>query len=208
MSAPPIFEAVFAEQWDSLPPALKLHYANRPFSNDVVTHEGALTITLSPVMRHFRWLLRLGGVLIPIEGENIPCVVHSRSDPKSAAYILDRVVHPPDGKPYRFRSELVPTGRPHEIIEYFRFGGGWRASYTYEDGRVHLRHLGLSWRLFGWNVPLPGFLKLIFGTGDAYEVVVSDDSYAMSTSLSHWLHKGPMVGYAGTFKVTEVRLAE
>ena len=203
---PPIFAEVFAEQWDSLPPALKLHYANRPFCNDVVTHEGALTVTLSPVMRHFRWLLRLGGVLIPIEGENIPCTVYSRSDAKSRAYVLDRFVYPPGGKPYRFRSELVPTGEPHVIIEYFRFGGGWRGSYSFEDGKVHLRHLGFNWRGFGWNVPLPGWLKYVFGSGGAVEEVRSDDSYAMSTGLSHWLHKGPMVGYAGTFKVTEVKL--
>ncbi len=32
----PIFAEVFGAQWDRLPPALKAHYANRPFSNDVV----------------------------------------------------------------------------------------------------------------------------------------------------------------------------
>lgn len=204
----PIFAAVFAEQWDSLPPALRLHYANRPFSNDVVTHEGHLTITMSPFMRNFRWLLRLAGVLIPIEGDHIPCTVYSRSDPKSNAYILDRWVYPPGGKPYNFRSELVPTGEPHRVIEYFRFGGGWRASYSFEDGQVHLRHLGYNWRLFGHNIPLPGWLRIFAGTGHAVEQVLSDDSYTMRTALSHGLHKGPLIGYAGDFRVTEVRLAE
>ena len=45
----PIFKDIFAEQWKSLPPALKAHYANRPFSHDRVTVSGHLTIRFAGV---------------------------------------------------------------------------------------------------------------------------------------------------------------
>jgi hypothetical protein len=47
----PIFAEIFAEQWDSLPTALKAHYANRSFSNDRVTVTGRLTIRMGPLLR-------------------------------------------------------------------------------------------------------------------------------------------------------------
>lgn len=202
----PIFQTVFGNQWDSLPPALKAHYANRPYTNDIVTHEGALTITLSPVMRSFAWLMRLANVLVPFEGADVPCTVYARSDPKSAAYILDRRVFAPGREPYTFRSELVCL-KPHVVAEYFRFGGGWVASYYFEGDKVILRHRGFAWRLFGLHIPLPGFLDIIFGQGSAYEITTGKDSFRMATSLDHFLHEGSMAGYAGEFRITEVKLA-
>lgn len=203
----PIFAEVFGHQWENLPVALKAHYANRPFSHDVVTHKGALTITMSPYMRKFRWLLRLTGLLVPFEGEDVPVTVYTRSDPKSKTYIFERHFFPPGQPEYVFRSELVCI-KPHVVIEYFRFGGGWRASYWYEGDKVIIRHDGFNWRLFGLNVPLPGWLDLFFGEGGAYEQATGEAAFRMQTALNHFMHDGALMGYAGEFRVTEVALAE
>ncbi len=207
MTDSPIFADVFGDQWQRLPEALKRHYANRPFSHDVVSHEGALTITMSPLMRRFRWLLRLSGLLVPFEGVDVPVTVYTRSDPKSKTYIFERHFFPQGGQEYIFRSELVCV-KPHVVIEYFRFGGGWRATYWFEGDKVIIRHDGFNWRLFGLNVPLPGWLDIFFGQGGAYEQAVSDDTYRMETGLNHFMHDGKLMGYVGTFRITGVTLAE
>ncbi len=201
----PIFADVFGQQWQTLPESLKRHYANRPFSRDVVTHHGALTITMSPLMRRFRWLLRLTGLLVPFEGVDLPVTVYTRSQPHSRTYVFERHLFPPGGREYIFRSELVCV-KPHVVIEYFRFGGGWRAIYDFDGERVLIRHDGFNWRLFGWNIPLPGWLDLIFGCGGAWEQSVSDDTYRMETALTHGQHR--LMGYAGAFQITEIALAE
>ena len=201
----PIFAEVFGAQWDGLPAALKAHYANRPYSNDVVTHHGALDISLSPMMRRFKWLLRLSRVLVPFEGTGIPCTVYTRSDPRSKTYIFERHFFPPGEAEYVFRSELVCL-KPHVVVEYFAFGGGWKATYWYEGDKVILRHAGFCWRVFGWHVPLPGWLDVFFGVGGAFEQATGEDRFCMATELNHFLHDGPMVGYRGEFTVTEVRL--
>ncbi|HTN39983.1 MAG TPA: DUF4166 domain-containing protein, partial [Asticcacaulis sp.] len=64
----PIFAEIFAEQWDRMPPALKAHYANRPFSNDRVTVTGTLTIRMGPLLRLFSPLLKACKMLTPWEG--------------------------------------------------------------------------------------------------------------------------------------------
>ena len=205
--ASPIFADVFGDQWEHLPEALKRHYANRPFSRDVVGHEGKLTIAMSPLMRRFRWLLRLSGLLVPFEGVDVPVTVYTRSDPTSKTYIFERHFFPPGGPEYVFRSQLVCV-KPHVVIEYFRFGGGWRATYQWDGDKVVIRHDGFNWRLFGLNMPLPGFLDFFFGRGGAWEQAVSDDAYRMETGLRHILHRGKLMGYAGTFHITGVTLAE
>ncbi|MEI9906421.1 MAG: DUF4166 domain-containing protein [Asticcacaulis sp.] len=162
---------------------------------------------MSPLMRRFRWLLRLSGLLVPFEGKDIPVTVYTRSDAKSKRYIFERHFFPPGQPEYVFRSELVCV-RSHVVIEYFRFGGGWRATYWYEGDKVIIRHDGFNWRLFGLNIPLPGWLDLVFGEGGAYEQAVSDAAYRMQTALSHFLHDGELMGYRGEFRITEVALAE
>ena len=40
----PTFKSVFGASWDDLPPVMKQHYANQPYSNDEVTVEGTLDV--------------------------------------------------------------------------------------------------------------------------------------------------------------------
>lgn len=67
----PTFAAIFAEQWEDLPPALKAHYANRPFTRDHVIVEGTLDIEMHPLLRRFSWLIKATGMLTPYEAK--PC---------------------------------------------------------------------------------------------------------------------------------------
>lgn len=204
----PIFHDIFGDAaWTRLPVVLLAHYANRPYSNDRVTVEGVLTIRMSKLMAFFSPVLKLTGMLTPWAGENIPCTVHFRSQPKSNIFVFERWFHYPGRKPYVFRSELVPRGG-HEVTEYFACGLGWRCTFYYDGDKVILRDRGFAWRLFGLHIPLPGFVNLLLGQGGAYETATGDNSFYMRMEVNHFLFDGVQYGYDGTFTVTEVALQD
>ena len=203
-SQAPIFAEVFADQWNSLPPVMRAHYANRPHSHDRVTVEGRLDVHIHPLMKPFAPLMAWLGLLAPYAGDQVPCTVQFLSEPDGNAFIFDRWFQFPGEKSYQFRSELVAKGA-HDVIEYMRCGIGWRCNYSFEADRVVLSHKGYVWRLFGRDIPLPG-AELIVGRGEAFETPMDDNRFAMTMAVRHPLF-GPLYSYAGTFTVTEMALA-
>ncbi len=201
----PTFAPVFGGTWDGLPPALRLHYANRPFSRDRVTVKGILTIRMGPVMRVFAPVMGALGMLTPCEGTDIPCTVHFLSEPKSRAFIFERHFDFPGRKPYVFRSRLVQTNG-HEVVEYMRCGIGWRCTYDYDGAHVRLRHAGYLWRLFGIDIPLWG-VDALAGRGSAHETATGEDTFSMRMALGGGLFgQAASYSYEGAFKVIEVTL--
>jgi hypothetical protein len=91
--------------------------------------------------------------------------------------------------------------RGSEVVEFMRFGIGWRLRYAWDGQRVRLHHLGYVWRIFGLLIPLP--LELLIGRGDAWEEPIDNDSFRMWMSVVHpWW--GQTYSYSGTFRVTGV----
>lgn len=204
--ANPTFAAVFADQWDRLPPAMKLHYANRPFSNDRVTVAGTLTIEMGAMMRLLAPLMAALGLFTPRDGKDIPCTVHFLSEPGSNAFIFERWFHFPGRAPYKFRSRLVPQEN-REVIEYMASGVGWRCVYEYDTDTVRLLHRGYVWRLFGRDIPLSGLGTFLMGRGDALEQATGAASFRMRMTLSGGLFGRAMAySYAGDFTVSEMAL--
>lgn len=193
----PIFQSVFGEQWQTLPPVMHQHYANRPCSHDTVIVEGTMDISFGTLAKILNPLLRILGALVPYQGTHIPTTVTFRSEPDSNAFCFDRAFHFPEKPVYHFRSRMIPQGG-NLIIEYMRFGIGWRTAYTYEQGKVFMRHKGYVWKLFGIVIPLP--LALLFGKGYAEEEAISDTSFRMRMEVVHPLW-GEVYAYQGTFKV-------
>lgn len=204
----PIFKNIFAEQWESLPPALKVHYANRPFSHDRVTVSGHLTVRMGPLLQLAAPLLKALNMLTPWARENVPCTVAFLSEPDSRAFIFQRRFDFPGRAPHVFRSKMIPQ-RPHEIIEYMAGGIGWRCGYAYENGRVLLQHRGYVWRIFGVDLPLSWLGEFLLGRGDAFEEATGNNSFRMQMTLSGGLF-GRLTAYSyeGEFIVTDIQYAE
>ena len=175
-----IFRHIFGAGWDQLPPVFRKHYANRPFSCDVVVVEGVMDVELSGMARLFAPLLRISGALVPIEGRDIPVTVTFRSEPDSAAFIFDREFRFPGREPYHFRSAMVPIGG-NEVIEWMAIGLGWRAAFSFEQGRVQLEHRGYALRCFGRVIPMP--LDWLFGRGHAWERAIENTRFAMAMTI-------------------------
>ncbi|MBN8530306.1 MAG: DUF4166 domain-containing protein [Alphaproteobacteria bacterium] len=197
----PIFTRVFGEAWEALPPVLRRHYANRAYRRDTVTVEGRMDVMTSPWIGVLSPLLRLAGTLVPYAGTAIPVTVHFRSEPDSDAFCFDRIFHFPGKAPYAFRSRMVPV-QGAEMIEYMRFGIGWRTAYSYEKGKIMLRHRGYVLGCGAWRVSLP--LEWVLGTGSAEEEAISEDVFRMRMEIRHWFF-GITYAYGGEFRVIEVQ---
>lgn len=196
----PIFQSVFADNWEKLPPVMLKHYANRPFSNDIITVEGEMDVEFGLYFSLLSPFLRLFGTLIPYRVSNIPAEVRFISEPNSAAFCLERICEIPGKKPYVFFSRIEQQ-HGNEMIEFMKFGIGWRHKFLYEQDKVILRHIGYVWRVFGWKIPMP--FSMFLGKGHAEEFSLSDDSFRMRMTITHPIF-GKVYEYRGRFTVKDV----
>lgn len=192
-----IFQPIFGEAWPNLPTVIRKHYANRPYSNDLVTVEGTLDVTCGSAFRLLRPLFHLLGAIPPYTGRNVPVTVNFRSTCDSQAFHFDRTFHFAGKKPWRFHSKMMQIDGS-EVIEIMRFGIVWRLYYEWQNNKVILRHKGYGIHLFGTLVPIP--LTAILGRGYAEEIALDDDTFDMQVDIAHpWW--GMLYAYRGRFKV-------
>lgn len=192
----PLFKSVFDEHWDTLPPALKRHYAVRPFSKDVVKVEGHLNVTVS---RLVRIISKLTGTLLAQSGKNIPVTIVFRSG-ESGAFHFDRTFCFPGTGDVSFSSH-ADLMRGMNVVEFVRFGIGWRSAYEWDGSKICLQHRGYVWRVFGITIPLP--LGILLGRVQAEEIPLSDEKFSMWMQVTHPL-LGKTFGYDGEFRITHV----
>ncbi len=198
-NAEPTFKSVFGESWDNLPPVMHKHYANRPFSDDVVVVEGKMDIEFNWLAKLLSPLLRMFGTLVPYHGNDIPVTVSFLSEPDSHAYCLSRVFNFPGKKPFHFNSKMVQI-EGDDIVEFMKFGIGWRHRLYYNGEKVVLEHRGYVWKLFGKIIPTP--VGLFLGKGYAEEIPLTDNSFRMKMNITHpWW--GKVYEYRGEFEVTK-----
>jgi len=195
----PIFKSVFGTSWESLPPVIKKHYANRPHQNDRVTTEGVMKVESSITGKLMEPFFKLAGTLVPYEGDNVRATVHFVSTAESDDFHYERTFYFPGREPYRFYSRMKPVGG-NELVEFMRFGLGWRMAYTWTGEKVVLTHRGYVLDLFFFLLPLP--LGFIMGRGHAEEAPIDDNTFSMMMEIRHPLW-GKVYGYNGVFKVTK-----
>jgi predicted DCC family thiol-disulfide oxidoreductase YuxK len=193
----PLFKAVFGESWHALPSVLKRHYAVRPYSEDRVRVEGTLDVHISPMVR---MMARITGMLLAYSGDNIPVTVIFHSGKNSKAFHFERTFHFPEHGNITFRSHMERIN-DNILVEFMRFGIGWKLAYVWDGHKVILEHRGYVWRVFGFLLPIP--VQIVLGKGYAEEQVLSEDTFSMWTHTMHPLF-GKTFGYAGAFKITEV----
>ncbi len=195
----PIFESIFGDSWSELPPAIRKHYANRPYSDDTVTVVGNLDVMSAGIFKLLSPLMKLMGQ-IPVHNEkNVPVTVHfqSDSDINTEAYHFNRVFTFKNSKPYAFQSRMIQI-KNNEVVEIMRFGFCWKMLYLWDGQKVVLKHRGYALHLFGYFIPLP--LTSIIGKGYGEETAIDDNSFDMLTQITHpWW--GKLHEYKGRFYV-------
>lgn len=199
MNSDPIFKHIFGDDWENLPLVMKKHYANRPYHDEKVTAEGVMSVETSRLSAFLSPFLRMAGTLVPYKGKGIPVTVHFISTADSDEFHFDRIFYFPGRKPYRFHSRMQPVGG-NEMVEFMRFGLGWRTAFAWNGKKIVLTHRGYVFRLFGFLLPLP--LHLLIGKGYAEETPINYNEFSMRMEIRHsfW---GKVYGYSGTFKILE-----
>jgi hypothetical protein len=195
----PLFKQVFGKQWNELPVAIVKRYANHPYSNDVVTVQGKLTIYFSRLMTIFIPLLKLCRVLVPYQGKDIPAIVKFRSSENSPTIYLDRTVYFPHQKIYCFNSYVQVIDKS-DVVEFTGSRFGWRMKCTYNNGKVLLQHQGFVCKIGSKLIPLP--LGLLMGNIYAEEVATSPNSFRMLVKIIHPIF-GKLYEYYGEFTILE-----
>ena len=194
----PIFRSIFGEKWVDLPNVMKKHYANHPYSTEVISVEGKLNVFCRPPLI---WLAPFMHLIkqIPIYNEsNVPVTVLFKSDLNSKAFQFHRTFYFSKGKPYVFHSKVLQIDQ-NEVVEMMKFNIGWKMKYGWDGTKVTLEHKGYVFKLFGHLLPLP--LTPILGIGYATEYPVDDNTFDMEMTITHpWW--GKIYGYNGRFKVT------
>lgn len=197
----PIFKSIFGKDWDDLPLVMQQHYANRPYTRDVVIAEGIMKIVLSPFIKLYAPLLNITQTLVAKEGENVAVTVVFRSEIDSARVTMEREFRFSDGTIKRFCTKMEPVGS-HELIEWTQSGVGWHAAYLWENEQVVVRHRGYYVRLFSKRLRVP--LECFMGHGNAWEKATSDKKLEMYVDLYHLL-LGRLYSYSGHFTIKKVQ---
>lgn len=194
----PTFKSIFGESWDNLPPVMKKHYANRPYSTEVTTVEGVLDIFCKPPLLWLSPAMRLLGQIPTFNEKNVPVTVRFKSDLDSKSFHFKRSFNFLGRKPYVFHSRILQV-KNSEVVEIMKFRLGWKMQYSWDGEKVILTHKGYIFQLFGHLIPLP--LTILMGAGNATEYPVDDDTFDMEVSITHpWW--GEIYGYKGRFKVS------
>lgn len=193
----PTFKSIFGESWDKLPPVMKKHYANHPYSNQVTTVEGTLDVYCKPPLIWLSPLMKLLGQIPAFNEKNIPVTVRFESDSNSKAFHFHRCFNLAGGTRYIFHSRMLQISG-NEVVEIMRFGLAWKLEYSWDGDKVLLKHKGYALKAFGHLVPLP--LTILLGAGNAVEYPVDDNTFDMEVNIAHPIW-GDMYGYKGRFEV-------
>jgi len=198
----PIFQPIFGNAWEQLPPVMHKHYANRPYGRDKVTAVGVMKVEMAPFMRLIAPFMKFTGVLVPYVGEDIATTVHFESSEKDESFNFNRIFHFPGKPPYHFRSRMVPAEN-NEVIEWTAIGIGWNPRFYYDGSKVRMEHRRYVIRLFGKLIPLP--LEYLMGRGNAWEEAIDENRFRMMMEMHHPLF-GRLYSYSGEFTITEMAL--
>ncbi len=198
----PTFKHIFGASWDALPPVLKKHYANRPYTQDTTIVDGVLDVTCKGLLKFMAPLMKLMGQIPAHSESNVPVTVKFQSDTNSKAFHFNRTFYFKTIPAYEFRSRMIQI-KDNEVIEVMKFGLGWKMLYLWDGQKVILQHKGYGLNIFGHIIPVP--LEIFMGRGYAEEIPVDDDTFDMMTSITHPLW-GKIYEYKGRFKITKEAL--
>lgn len=199
MSQKLIAKDIFGNSFQNLPLVLQKRYANRSHCNDKITVHGALNIHTSLWMKLLSPIMRLCGALVPYAANDTRVTVSFESQPDSNTLRFNRTFNYNNRAPYTFTSDWSPQ-QDGNLIEFMRFGLGWKMKCHYQNKKVHLDHVGFIWKIGKYQIPLP--LHLILGTPYAYETAIDDTHFAMYFEIIHPLF-GNVFGYQGTFALEQ-----
>lgn len=197
---PYLFQSVFGESWDNLPPVMHKHYAHRSHSNDTVVMQGMMQFKASRMAQLLSPILRISGMVPMFTAHNVPVTVQMCSQPDKAAVAFRRVFNLPERKPITFNTVFEPQ-QDNCLIDWTDDDIGWHTQVSYANRRVTMAFKGYCGRLFGRTFRLP--LAWLIGTCTAWEKALDDNRFLMCMEIRR--SNGELFyRYEGEFHITGV----
>jgi hypothetical protein len=192
-----VFQLVLGDDWNDLGAIIQNHYYLKPESSDYICVSGEMTEIKHSLAA--KLLIPFGvlfGAVVPFQGKNVAIDVHYNSNPENSNIYWDRDFKFKRGS-FHFKSHMEPV-KLNEVIEFVRFGIGIRLAVTVEDQALVFRDIGYIWRVFGYDLPIPG--RWLMGKVYVEERPIDDQSFSMKMTLIHPLI-GSLFEYRGKFKL-------
>lgn len=197
MNDKPVFQAVLGDDWKDLGVIIQDHYFLRPRSADYICVSGEMTeIKHSLAAKMLIPFGLLFGAVVPFQGKNIPIDVHYNASLENSNIYWDRDFKFKRGS-FHFKSFMEPV-KQNEVIEFVRYGIGIRLRVTVEGQALVFRDIGYIWRIFGYDLPIPG--RWLMGKVYVEERPISDQYFSMKMTLMHPL-VGSLFEYRGEFSL-------
>ena len=193
----PFYQIVWRNDYEKLPDVFRARYANRIFSDDVVTVSGMMSVSYSKIYAILAPLFRIMGSLVSCSATDIPVTVRFCSDKKSKKIHFNRSFSFNSQKPHTFNSYLLPV-KDNIVVEFMKYNVGWRSRFIYDNNKVKMIHNGYVFKIGKYFIPLP--LNWLIGKAYAEEEVVSDKEFKMLLKITHPLF-GELYQYHGQFKL-------
>lgn len=193
----PLFQKILGSSWEELGSVVRGHYFLRGRSNDYICVSGVMEEINHSI--YGKLLIPFGllfGAIVPFKGVNVPVDVHYSAKPENSNIYWDRVFKFPSFN-FHFKSYMYPV-KDNKVIEFVRFGIGIKLDVSVEDLALIFRDTGYIWRIFGFNLPLPG--RWLMGSVYVEERPIDDKRFSMKMVLNHpWF--GELFKYAGKFEL-------
>lgn len=197
----PVFQPVFGESWQTLPPVFHKHYANRAHSRDTVVLKGTMRFEASPLARFLSPFMHFNGMVPMFSAQDVPATVQicSRKDDGAVQFAREFAVTG-RRKPVKFETEMQPVA-DGEVVDWTKGDIGWHAAFTYNENAVEMAHRGYRLRLFGKSFRLP--LEGLIGTCTAWEKAENDNRFSMRMEIRR--RNGKLFyAYSGEFDIAGV----
>lgn len=193
-----VFQSVLGDDWNNLGEIIQKHYSLRPNSSDYICVSGEmLEIKHSLVAKLLIPFGLIFGAIVPFQGKNIPIDVHYTSSLENSNIYWDRDFKFERGS-FHFKSHMEPV-KQNEVIEFVRFGMGIRLAVTVEDQALIFRDIGYVWRVFDYDLSVPG--RWLMGKVYVEERPIDEHSFSMKLTLTHPL-VGTLFNYSGRFEIS------
>lgn len=190
----PIFKSIFGESWGDLPPVMRKHYANRPYSTDVMIVEGRLDVMCKWFAKPLFWLSRTA----PARNVNNVLVrVEFHSAISHAGFGFYRIFRFAAARDFIFRTTMYHY-KHNEVMEHLSGRLCWHIAYEWTAQKVHLHHKGYALFIAGRYIKLP--IEWLIGHSDAQEWAVGDNRFGMCATVRHPLI-GKLYEYKGEFEI-------
>lgn len=163
-AAPPsegeLFRKVLGAEWQTLHPDIQKRFAKNPEPGQPLFYAGFLSELFCSRFGKLIGLMSMpiiDGALIPYNDADFPVDIQVYAKPDCYSIFKQRIYRLHGRKAIQFTSYMCESENG-EVLEYVGRGLGMKLLLHVHERNLYFTSDGYFWDIFGWRLPLPGFL--------------------------------------------------